>query len=586
MGGAKETPRQKMISMMYIVLTALLALNVSKQILDAFVAIEANIQKGALTQLQRGDDLKGELKSELATSKSADEAEKRKKIENALKSIAEIDKEAQVVIKNIDDAKLLLLEKLGELPAGSPATPDAPDKILWVKYSPNQPLLPSKLNLTALQAKDEFDTPMRELGIVELEEIDKNGVGMAKVWEPYKGFRKRLVEICGTYSLPDKSYKVTINGSVDKFKDNKDLESQVMALISKGNKVNEAELPDLVTIYSELTKMELDKYGHDGDIQENVHWLGRTFFHAPMIAALASLSTLQYEILAARAKAVGLVKSRISTGEYSFNKISALARPSVAVASSGDKFEVYISMAAYDTDKPPVLKAGYPGTLKEIKDGVATLELTASGSNEMTISGTVGIANKMGSMKWEEFNTKVFIAQKGGGSIGLPDVAVLYTDWDNKITASSGGSNIKSMTVSVDGRPCPKRGNYYIASGMKVSNKESIIKVVGKDKDDKAITFSMPVRVARFPSAKCLVSSLNRSSGGIVYCALDGVLSGVVFDVVKIKIGGQTIQGKVVPATALRAFGPGTEAGAEITVRRADRPGAAPQTFKHSFTIN
>jgi len=106
MGGAKETPRQKMISMMYIVLTALLALNVSKQILDAFVAIEANIQKGALTQLQRGDDLKGELKSELATSKSADEAEKRKKIENALKSIAEIDKEAQVVIKNIDDAKL------------------------------------------------------------------------------------------------------------------------------------------------------------------------------------------------------------------------------------------------------------------------------------------------------------------------------------------------------------------------------------------------------------------------------------------------------------------------------------------------
>lgn len=143
MGGAKETPRQKMISMMYIVLTALLALNVSKQILDAFVAIEANIQKGAMTQLQRGDDLMSELKGELATSKSADEAEKRKKIQAALKSIAEIDKETQVIIKNVDDAKLLLLEKLGELNA-TPA-PDDKDKILWVKYSPNQPLLPSKL---------------------------------------------------------------------------------------------------------------------------------------------------------------------------------------------------------------------------------------------------------------------------------------------------------------------------------------------------------------------------------------------------------------------------------------------------------
>ena len=48
MAGAKETPRQRMIGMMYIVLTAMLALNVSKSILDAFVAIEENIQKANL----------------------------------------------------------------------------------------------------------------------------------------------------------------------------------------------------------------------------------------------------------------------------------------------------------------------------------------------------------------------------------------------------------------------------------------------------------------------------------------------------------------------------------------------------------
>lgn len=578
MGGGKETPRQKMISMMYIVLTALLALNVSKQILDAFVAIEANIQKGAMTQLQRGDDLMSELKGELATSKSADEAEKRKKIEAALKSIAEIDKETQVIIKNVDDAKLLLLEKLGELNA-SPA-PDDKDKILWVKYSPNQPLLPSKLNLTALQAKDEFDTPMRELGIKELEEIDKNGVGMSKVWEPYKTFRKRLVEICGTYSIPDKSYKVVINGSVDKFKDNKDLEQEVTKLIKKGNKVNEAELPELVTIYSELTKMELDKYGHDGDISENVHWLGRTFFHAPMIAALASLSTLQYEALAARAKAVGLVKSRISTGEYSFNKIEALARPSVAVVESGDKFEVYVSMAAYDTDKPPKLK-DFQGTLKEIKDGVATVEVTASGSNEMKIKGTVGIANKMGTMKWIDYETGVFIAQKGGGSIGLPETAVLYADWDNKITASSGGTNIKSMSVTVGGKPCVKKGQYYIARATP-SKVPIEIRVTGKNKDDKSFTFSQKVRCIPFPSPKCITDKLSKN-GGQVLVALDGVLEGVSYQVTSMKIGGQTIQGNIVPGNVLRSYAPGSEAGATIFVIRKDNK--KPYSFKHSFTI-
>lgn len=44
MSGGKETPRQKMIGMMYLVLTALLAMNVSKDILDAFVIINEGIE--------------------------------------------------------------------------------------------------------------------------------------------------------------------------------------------------------------------------------------------------------------------------------------------------------------------------------------------------------------------------------------------------------------------------------------------------------------------------------------------------------------------------------------------------------------
>jgi gliding motility-associated protein GldM len=44
MAGYKETPRQKMIGMMYLVLTALLALNVSKQILDAFVVVNESME--------------------------------------------------------------------------------------------------------------------------------------------------------------------------------------------------------------------------------------------------------------------------------------------------------------------------------------------------------------------------------------------------------------------------------------------------------------------------------------------------------------------------------------------------------------
>ncbi|TAE04754.1 MAG: gliding motility protein GldM, partial [Bacteroidetes bacterium] len=43
-GGGKETPRQKMVGMMYLVLTALLALQVSNSVLDKFVFIDESLK--------------------------------------------------------------------------------------------------------------------------------------------------------------------------------------------------------------------------------------------------------------------------------------------------------------------------------------------------------------------------------------------------------------------------------------------------------------------------------------------------------------------------------------------------------------
>ncbi len=44
MASGKQSPRQKMIAMMYLVLTAMLALNVSKEILDAFVTVNNGLE--------------------------------------------------------------------------------------------------------------------------------------------------------------------------------------------------------------------------------------------------------------------------------------------------------------------------------------------------------------------------------------------------------------------------------------------------------------------------------------------------------------------------------------------------------------
>lgn len=55
MAGGKETPRQKMIGMMYLVLTALLALQVSNQILQKFVLLNDGLERTSKNYIQKNE---------------------------------------------------------------------------------------------------------------------------------------------------------------------------------------------------------------------------------------------------------------------------------------------------------------------------------------------------------------------------------------------------------------------------------------------------------------------------------------------------------------------------------------------------
>ena len=78
-----------MIGMMYLVLTALLALNVSKTILDAFVAIEENIQVANENEFVRGEEKYLALKE---TSEDPSMKDVQVKAKKYLKTVEEIDR--------------------------------------------------------------------------------------------------------------------------------------------------------------------------------------------------------------------------------------------------------------------------------------------------------------------------------------------------------------------------------------------------------------------------------------------------------------------------------------------------------------
>jgi gliding motility-associated protein GldM len=66
MGHGKETPRQKMIGMMYLVLTAMLALNVSAEVLDAFRLVNEGIKNTTEIFSKKNESIYKEFEAEVA----------------------------------------------------------------------------------------------------------------------------------------------------------------------------------------------------------------------------------------------------------------------------------------------------------------------------------------------------------------------------------------------------------------------------------------------------------------------------------------------------------------------------------------
>ena len=99
MAGGKETPRQKMIGMMYLVLTAMLALNVSATVLDAFVLVE-----NGLTQTTKNISIKNErLHNQMESAYAINPT----KVESWKNTTDEIRQKTRELVDYIQELKIL-----------------------------------------------------------------------------------------------------------------------------------------------------------------------------------------------------------------------------------------------------------------------------------------------------------------------------------------------------------------------------------------------------------------------------------------------------------------------------------------------
>ena len=76
MAGGKESPRQKMIGMMYLVLTALLALQIKDSVLEKFVLMESGLEVSNSSFLDYNQTILSDIKADVVNQgdKSGDQA--------------------------------------------------------------------------------------------------------------------------------------------------------------------------------------------------------------------------------------------------------------------------------------------------------------------------------------------------------------------------------------------------------------------------------------------------------------------------------------------------------------------------------
>ncbi|MCB2197018.1 MAG: gliding motility protein GldM [Bacteroidetes bacterium] len=106
MGHGKETPRQKMIGMMYLVLTAMLALNVSAEVLDAFDTVDKGLVKTTEIYTQKNEGLYQEFNQQYAQN--------QQKVGPWKEKADEVKRRSDELINYIQDIKIEIITANGQ----------------------------------------------------------------------------------------------------------------------------------------------------------------------------------------------------------------------------------------------------------------------------------------------------------------------------------------------------------------------------------------------------------------------------------------------------------------------------------------
>lgn len=520
MAGGKETPRQKMIGMMYLVLTALLALNISKDVLNAFIQINRGLVKNSANSEERADATLGLLDNWSDKEKARpfqDKAHEMVEKADALVSYI-IELKAHVLAcsakGNPDGAGFEEYIVDGHLV-------DIGDKEKVSKPDENQ-------NTTHMLIGDEPASP-------------KNGP-----WSAVE-LREKLT------AFSDHCQNLAVT----------DLKGNTHTIVE--------EAPEAKALIANTFAFADIPNSEKGEPDEK--WETALFYHSPLAAVIAHLSKIESDVILVKNTVLNFLASSINASDLKFSDVTVAVVPKQSYILKGDSFVAEIYLAAYnkasktkvymggevgDGAKPEVFDYSGKEAIMSGTDGKCKFKINESALGSHSHKGVIVYQDADGSDKAIPFIIPPFTVGEAALVVSPTAMMVFYERVENPVEISVPGVDASQLSVSMSGGSISQKGggNYMVmpTNGSRDATINVTAVINGKQVSMPAKQFKikkLPDPTPSFQGKNHMTTTISRGDATAASAVFASMGADFVFQIIPVSINGFTMTvasaGKITP---------------------------------------
>ncbi len=523
MAGGKVSPRQKMINMMYLVLTALLALNVTKEILLAFTVIDNSLKKSTANIEVKTVQMVSQLQKIAGDNQAA---------KAALGYCNDANKTTSDFIKNIREIKTHLLRySLGAIdpndknikPEDAFSIPDETRKDF--KFFKEFPWVETKNGeMPELKAGDNLDDHVRYFN----EELaGKRGKDLELA---INDARVKLLSLLKTAQSDSNLGK---NSETRSFLNSKMIELSQKTSLTAG---------DVKDPFSNKSGKIKDKEG------KMLNWSEVYFHSTPLAAVFAILSKTENDAKLLESEVCQALAESVSAADFKFDAIIPVVAAKTGAVVTGQTYEADILLAAYNSKAD--MKVFVNGNSIPVEAGVGKYKVTpqSPGTNNLDVKISVP---KPGGGEEIKVGKAEFTAFAPSAAISADALAVFYVGLENPVSISVGGidpSNYLVRIVNEQGGPTSakiigSKGRYKVSIAKRTDAKVKI-QVAVKLSDGRVKNMGEKVfKVNRVPDPRFRCGGVEFKGSVNVNAlkyqkAATAVLDGFVYEGVRFRVTG------------------------------------------------